>query len=169
MNIILHLGGSWKRSIAAAELAVSLDEDYIIVVSSDKGGDKFRRVYREAGIPDDKVIWDGIAWDTVTNFTHTYKLLKSLNAHKVYVVTHAFHMPRSMAIAKEVWRWRAEVIPTPYAPEVVRESDLDHLEIDRWRARIWRYLGVLFYWSSVAEKRDAQLNKGHALLEVGIS
>ena len=98
MNIIIHLGGTWRRAEAAAKLANSLEEDYIIVVSSEGREDKFRAIYREAGIPDEKVIHDTAAWDTVTNFTHTYKLLRKLGITKLYVVTSDFHMERAMVV-----------------------------------------------------------------------
>lgn len=169
MNIVLQLGGTWRRAHAAAETALKLDEDYTIVVSSEGNEPGFRGIYRDAGIPDDKVIHDTAAWDTVTNFTHTYKLLRSLKVDKLYVVTTGWHLPRSMAIAKEVWGGRVEIIPVAYRPEDQRDEDLQYLKHDKWRARIWRYLGVLFYWSNVAERRKAKLNQGHALIEIGIS
>ncbi len=171
MNIILHLGGTWKRAEAAVELIKQLDEDYIVVVSSEGNEDGFRGIYRDAGIPDEKVIHDTAAWDTVTNFTHTYNLLRKLGITKLYVVTSDFHMPRSRAIAERVWGGRVpiEYIEWENNPERT-ESDSQYIELDESRAACWRWFGILFYWRKVLEERNSLdlLNKGHAWLEIGI-
>ena len=168
MNIIIHLGGTWRRAEAAAKLANSLDEDYIIVVSSEGHEEKFRTIYREAGIPDEKVIHDTAAWDTVTNFTHTYKLLRKLGITKLYVVTSDFHMERSMAIANGVWGGRVPIESIVWgSPNPDRKEPWT--PADRFRARLWRWTGILMYHTNVIEKRKAQnkLGQGHAWLEIG--
>lgn len=169
MNIIIHLGGTWRRAEAAAKLANSLEEDYIIVVSSEGHEDKFRAIYREAGIPDDKVIHDTAAWDTVTNFTHTYKLLRKLGITKLYVVTSDFHMERAMAIATEVWGGRVPIESVSWPTKQHDRVDI-YVTDDRWRSRVWRLFGILVYWKSVVVDRNVQdkLNSGHAFWEIGI-
>ena len=171
MNIILHLGGNYRRATAAVELANKLKEDYLIVVSSEGNEEKFRSIYREAGIPDEKVIHDTAAWDTVTNFTHTYNLLRILGITKLYVVTDSSHTPRSMAIAERVWGGRVPIESHPRDDNnSFLERDLSYLKMDDSRAACWRWFGILFYWREVLVKRNSldKLNKGHAFLEIGI-
>ena len=169
MDIILHLGGTWARACTAADLAQYLD-DYLVIVSSEGNEEGFRAVYEKAGIPADKVIHDQAAWDTVTNFTHTYRLLISLGVERLFVVTSDFHMPRARAIAKAVWGGRIKelhFIEHPHSSKSAK-SDAKYIFIDRLRAIIWRWTGILFYWWHVAKKRNAKLGSGHAWIEIAI-
>ena len=167
MNIILHLGGNRNRATVAAKLAAKRP-DSLVVISSE-GGDHGLPVYLEAGIAPSRIIVDMEAWDTVTNFTHTYKLLRELGITSLTVVTDSSHMPRSLAIAEQVWGGRVPIDSAEYPQDSYKERDATHIKWDRRRAWLWRRFGVLLYWISVKEARKqySQTRK-HSLLEIGL-
>ena len=73
-----------------------------------------------------------------------------------------------MAIATEVWRWRVPIESVVWdSPTPDREEPWT--PVDRWRARLWRWTGILMYHTNVVVQRKAQhlLGQGHAWLEIG--
>lgn len=149
MQIILHLGGTPQRAETAARLAASM-ADSIVVVSSE--GDGFYQWYDAAGIARERIIVDTAAWDTVTNFTHTYKLLKSLNCSRLYVVTSMFHCYRSMLIALACWGGRVPIVIVPHGIDT-RESDEHIAFADFARGLCWRIFGLIPFTKTVREQR----------------
>jgi len=169
MEIILHLGGNARRAQTAAALAAQFPNSHVVI--SSEGGGHGLSFYKEAGISQDRITVDMQAWDTVTNFTHTYKLLRQLEVTRLYVVTDSSHMPRAMAIANMVWGFRVPVIPYPYQDnDAYRERDAQYIRFDRFRALLWRLTGILIYHKSVRERRQAHFtpSTGNAWFEVGI-
>ncbi len=155
-KLILHLGGGLDRADKCIELAKQYPEAPILV--SSEGGDVLK-YYTDRGIPAERVFIDMSAWDTVTNFTHTYKRVKDeFKADTVYVVTHNFHMRRSMIIAQAVY-WRRGIIPVaspsggPDAYNNNFEEPTIYVRDDAIRSWIWRLTGLLFYWKKVREER----------------
>lgn len=165
MQVILHLGGNSKRAIKAAGLATIMP-NAIIVVSSEGTG--FYQYYDEAGINRQRIIVNNEAWDTVTNFTHTYKLLKSLRCSKLYVVTDLFHIYRARLIALACWFGRCPIEMVPYGTEE-RPDDRKYAANDFARALIWRLFGVLFYDKKIKAQRSPEIKPGekHSWLEIG--
>lgn len=161
MEIILHLGGSPERAITAARLAVLRPESKVVVSSEDQG---FSGYYEAAGIAKERIIIDDAAWDTVTNFTHTYKLLRGLNCSRLFVVTDFFHCYRSNLIALACWAGRVPLYMVPHG-EGVREGDEAIAWTDFARALCWRLTGVLFFWKS--RNPGDKLGQGHAKIEIG--
>lgn len=149
MQVILHLGGTPQRAETAARLAASM-ADSIVVVSSE--GDGYYQWYDAAGIARERIIVDTAAWDTVTNFTHTYKLLKGLNCSRLYVVTSMFHCYRSMLIALACWGGRVPIVIVPHGIDV-RESGESFAFVDFMRGLAWRFLGLVFFSKQVREQR----------------
>lgn len=149
MQIILHLGGTPQRAETAARLAASMP-DSIVVVSSE--GDGFYQWYDAAGIARERIIVDTAAWDTVTNFTHTYKLLKNLNCSRLYVVTSMFHCYRSMLIALACWGGRVPIVIVPHGIDT-RESDERIAFADFARGLCWRIFGLIPFSKEVREQR----------------
>jgi uncharacterized SAM-binding protein YcdF (DUF218 family) len=149
MQIILHLGGTPQRAETAARLAASMAGS-IVVVSSE--GDGFYQWYDAAGIARERIIVDTAAWDTVTNFTHTYKLLKSLNCSRLYVVTSMFHCYRSMLIALACWGGRVPIVIVPHGIDT-RESDERIAFADFARGLCWRIFGLIPFSKEVREQR----------------
>jgi len=161
-RLILHLGGGMDRANKCIELANEYPDAKIFV--SSEGGDVIK-YYVDRGIEGKRVILDNDAWDTVTNFTHTYKRIRNeFNPELIFVVTHDFHMARSMRIANAVyWLRGVKVVPrkaggpNPYGPEFDYTEPDKLIAEDEIRAWIWRLTGILFYWKNV---RDARKNIG---------
>ena len=169
MDIILQLGGNAIRASKAAKLAAQ-NPQALVVISSEIG-DHGLSYYDAAGVSRDRITVDMQAWDTVTNFTHTYKLLRRLGVTRLLVVTDSSHMPRSLAIAEQVWGGRVPIEGHPFDDgNSYLESDKAHLKTDRWRAQLWRRLGVLVYAKSVydARKEYFKLVETHSLMEISV-
>ena len=169
MNIILHLGGNPLRATKAAELAFQYP-DATVVISSE-GGDHGLVYYDAVGIDRNRIKIDMQAWDTVTNFTHTYKLLRRLSITRLFVVTDSSHMPRSLAIAEQVWGGRVPFEGHCYQDgDGYKTADAKHITTDVRRAWLWRRFGILPYWNSVKEARKEYFvqTEKHSFLEIGL-
>jgi uncharacterized SAM-binding protein YcdF (DUF218 family) len=166
MEVILHLGGDTQRAKTAAQLALSHPKS-VVVVSSE--GDGFYKWYDAAGISRQRIIVDTAAWDTVTNFTHTYKLLKSLKCSHLYVVTSAFHSPRAKRIASACWGGRVPIDVVPHGTDNSKESE-DVITGDFYRALSWRLFGVVFFSKKIRQERQPgyKISDEHGR-EIGIS
>jgi len=151
-KLILHLGGGMSRADKCIQLA-NIHPDAMILVSSE-GGNPIE-YYSQRGIDPNRVFLDYAAWDTVTNFTHTFRRVKKeFRAQKVFVVTHTFHMKRSMRIADAVyWMTGITPIPSPAGGSTNPEPE-NYVRDDTIRAWVWRLTGILFYWKSVRESRS---------------
>ena len=75
MDIILQLGGNPARSETGIELAKAYPDAKVGIST---GESVCKQMYIDAGIDPERVIMDNEAWDTVTNFTTTYKLFKRM-------------------------------------------------------------------------------------------
>ena len=151
-RLILHLGGGMDRADKCVQLA-NIYPDAMILVSSE-GGDPLK-YYTDRGVDPSRVFLDYDAWDTVTNFTHTFeRVKKQFRAQLVFVVTHDFHMKRSMRIADAVyWMRGIKAVPAPSGgPD--REEPENYVRDDTIRAWVWRLTGILFYWKSVRDARS---------------
>jgi len=158
MDIILELGGNAARLYKVIELA----EEHTcaeVIVSSEGSPDHVVSLLRGAGINDDRFLLDFKAWDTVTNFTETVKLIKSFKPKNLYVVTDQFHMKRSMAIARAVYFLSGiRIIPSPYmGSEPHDPENPKYVRDDRFRAWLWRLTGYLKYYPNVKEARMPQI------------
>jgi uncharacterized SAM-binding protein YcdF (DUF218 family) len=162
MDIILHLGGTYHRAITAARLA-KFRPDAIVVVSSEGKG--FMDIYEVEGVAKERIIVDDAAWDTVTNFTHTYKLLKGLGCSRLFVVTDLFHCYRASLIALACWGGRVPFYVVPHG-DSIRESDEAIAWTDFARTLCWRLTGVLFFWKN--RDPSEKLGQGHAKFEIGL-
>lgn len=166
MNIILHLGGNTERAHTAAKLA-QVFPDAKVVVSSELGD--FSSIYNFYGISSDRIIVNMEAWDTVTNFTHTYKLLQELGCKRLFVVTDQFHTYRSLLIALSVWGGKIPIYICPHQNNIL-ESDEKKAIWDFIRALLWRTTGILIYWKKIYKDRKQYytISSGHSKLEIGI-
>lgn len=166
MNIILHLGGNIERAHTAAQLAQKLPFS-TIVVSSETGD--FQDIYASYGIDSRRIVVNMEAWDTVTNFTHTYKLLQSLSCERLFVVTDQFHSYRSMLIALAVWGNRVPIYMCPHGHGINAVDEA----MGKWnflRALLWRLTGILIYEKSIKNSRSEYFApfSRHSRLEIGI-
>lgn len=159
-GVILHLGGSGEAAVDVAKSIYYANKKLLnVVVSSENPKHvlsylpeiRFSRKWLGNKNP---VYHHREAWDTVTNFTTTYKFIKEKYDPKIiWIVCHGFHMERVMAIAKAVYWWRGvQLIPTPCS---VGEGDQnpDLVVQDTWRAWVWRFTGILFYWERLRDTR----------------
>jgi uncharacterized SAM-binding protein YcdF (DUF218 family) len=149
MEVILHLGGNANRADTAARLAQALPSAKVVVSSE---GGNFLSIYSQYGINSDRIIVDNAAWDTVTNLTHTYKLLQGLNCSRLYVVTDCFHSYRSMLITAGCWGGRVPFYMVPHAYSI-NEQDEQFATVDLLRALCWRLFGIIPFSKKVREQR----------------
>jgi uncharacterized SAM-binding protein YcdF (DUF218 family) len=98
-------------------------------------------------IPRGKVILDGRATDTVTNFTTLVEDLSEKNIKHLYLVTHDVHMLRSRVIATIVLGSRGIVI-TPFSLSTEgryvgphRRDRFDNVTRDGIRSLLWLFTG----------------------------
>jgi uncharacterized SAM-binding protein YcdF (DUF218 family) len=169
MDIILQLGGNTSRAAKAAKLAVQ-NPKALVVISSEIG-DHGLSFYDAAGVNRDRITIDMQAWDTVTNFTHTYKLLCRLSITRLLVITDSSHMPRSLAIAEQVWGGRVPIEGHNFDDgNAYLKRDLTNLKTDKWRAWLWRWFGILVYYKSVYDARSQYYKQieTHSLIEINI-
>lgn len=167
-KVILHLGGYLApRSKKSAELAKQFPEA-IILVSSEGENQAVLNEYALNGIDSSRVIIDNEAWDTVTNFTTTFKRIKNeFKADVVYVVTNGFHMKRSMVIADAVF-YNSGIIPIASpCSEVEFDEPMGLIVGDALRAWVWKFTGLLFYSKKVKLERRGTDKPDH-WYEIGI-
>ena len=96
---ILVLGGNHNREVFTAWFARQQYPLLDIWVSSGLGRQHARRIFRAAGIAEERVHLDYQAVDTVTNFSTLVRQLKDREIRHVYLITSDYHMARSQAIA----------------------------------------------------------------------
>ena len=148
-TLILHLGGSLFRGNKVLGLLQEYPEADVLV--SSEGGNVIGW-YAQQGVD---VVHDTEAWDTVTNFTYTIDRIKEkYSPERIFVVTHDWHMPRSMAIAKAVWFGSGvKLVAAPYHDGSARKKDLDYLPMDAFRAWLWRFTRILLFWKNPYKQR----------------
>ena len=165
MDIILQLGGNPARSETGIELAKAYPDAKVVIST---GEHSCLQRYTDAGIDPERVIIDDEAWDTVTNLTHTYKLLKKMNCKSVYVVTDMFHTYRANLITMAVWGCRVPFYMAPYGT-TRQPKDATYAPGDFLRALLWRLTGILIYTKSTKASRSSIYtnNEKHSLIEIG--
>ena len=168
MDIILELGGNTARLNTVVQLAQQYP-DAKIIISSEGSPDFVVGFFDASNITRDRFLLDFNAWDTVTNFTTTKRLIRGYNPSKLFVVTDNFHMRRAMAIAGAVyWLSGIRLVPVPYMGSEPHDPEPDSLvRYDKWRAWLWRLTGILKYDPAVKDQRmpgieaDKQLAVDH--------
>jgi uncharacterized SAM-binding protein YcdF (DUF218 family) len=153
-TVILHLGGNIARLEKTAELAWQHPTAQV-VISSELPRSEIIRQLQLLGVNLERCHLDFKAWDTVTNFTKTLPLLRTLRARRVLVVTDQFHMRRSMAIARAAYFLRGITpIACPYKSGDLTLAEDDQLvQTDTFRAWFWRVTGWLLYYRHVYNER----------------
>jgi uncharacterized SAM-binding protein YcdF (DUF218 family) len=153
-KIILELGGSPNRLKKAAEIYHQFP-DAIVLISSEDSAHLCLNILAEANVPESKVFFNYDAWDTVTNFTETYKLITKANAQQLFVVTDKFHMERAMAIANVVYFASSiKLTPCEYlGGDLNRQESSGLIRADFLRALCWKLFGFLFYDKKVKQER----------------
>ena len=165
MDVILQLGGNPARSETGIELAKAYPEAKVVIST---GEHSCKQMYIDAGVDADRIILDDEAWDTVTNLTTTYKLLRRLNCKRVFVVTDMFHTYRSNLITAAVWGGRIPFYMVPYGISI-NKKDESYAIGQFFVALLWRLTGVLVYEKRLKEKRKSIYTniEKHSLFELG--
>jgi len=151
-SLILHLGGNIHRAEECINLANQF-KDSPILVSSELGN--VLEYYTSRGILAERVFIDNNAWDTVTNFTTTFKRIKEeFKASKVHVVTDAFHMRRVRHVARAIY-WRRKVSLVFWPTEGINIKESTSLLLSNiFRAWVWRLTGILIYSRRLKRERE---------------
>ncbi len=153
---IIELGGNVARMDKAIELAKENPGSFLIV-SSESDPSLCLQKIKDAGLDPSRITLDYSAWDTVTNFTNTKRIIDSIAPDELMVVTDGFHMLRSMTIAKLVYFGsKTKVTAHPSSPKDHDESKKLVL-FDFFRAAVSRFLGNTLYTQSVFDNRIAMI------------
>ena len=151
-KVILELGGNVARMDKAVELAAANPDSHLIVSSESDPAGCLRKI-QAAGLDPSRYTLDYTAWDTVTNFTNTKRIVDALAPDELVVVTDGFHMPRSMTIGRIVYFGsKTKLSAHPSSPKDRDESKRLVLW-DATRAAISRFLGNTIYDQAVYDGR----------------
>jgi uncharacterized SAM-binding protein YcdF (DUF218 family) len=172
-KLILHLGGAIERANKCIQLA-NENPDALILVSSEIVDPI--PYYTKRGIDPKRVFVDNTAWDTVTNFTHTYDIIKKeFRPEKIFVVTYDFHMDRAKNIANAIyWMRNVKLVfcpaggPNPYGPKYNFTEPPRMIVEDTIRAWIYRLTGILFYYEKVRKDREKMWKSPKKWNEIGL-
>jgi uncharacterized SAM-binding protein YcdF (DUF218 family) len=137
---ILTLGGGEEREQFTAELAQS-HPSLDIWVSSGSDINTARKIFRNAGISDQRVHLDYRAVDTVTNFTSLVEDFQKRNIQHLYLITSDFHMPRSKVIATLVLGSRGIIFTPISVPSNEPKESILHILRDSARCVVWIFTG----------------------------
>jgi uncharacterized SAM-binding protein YcdF (DUF218 family) len=154
---IIHLGGNIQRLQKTIQVAHQYPESKVIV-SSESDPRTCLQILLDNQISRDRIIFDYNAWDTVTNFTTTYKLIKSLHTTHLHIVTDGFHMMRSLGIGQIVY-FRKNVTCIPKASSVGNPENWKLILSDWGRTILWRFTGYLYFDKDVYNARIKSLEE----------
>lgn len=144
VHTILHLGGDVNRLITTAAVGRAYP-DARVILSSEAGSDRDHAMTLVAlGVAARRVGANRDAWDTVSNFSETWKLVRAMGTTDLHVVTGSRHMPRARVIAREIyWRRGVRLHFWPHSPDLStnRESRL-MIVGDALRAVVARLTGI---------------------------
>ncbi|HEU4707733.1 MAG TPA: YdcF family protein, partial [Methylophilaceae bacterium] len=103
-----------------------------------------QRMQKDFQVP---VRWvEGKAINTFENARFSAEILKRENIHKVYLVTHAWHMPRSVLAFRNAG---LEVIPAPLAFTTRYQTDVFSFIPSTealWQAKVLLHEGIGLFW-----------------------
>jgi len=159
-KVILELGGNVARMDKAIEL-VKQNPGSFFIVSSESDPVTCVQKIKIAGLDPSRTTLDYSAWDTVTNFTNTKRIIDSINADELMVVTDGFHMLRSMTIGKIVYFGsKTKLSAHPSSPKDHDESRKLVLW-DAVRSLISRFLGNTLYDQKVYDDRITMIQNDY--------
>jgi uncharacterized SAM-binding protein YcdF (DUF218 family) len=137
---ILMLGGGGDREKFTAQFARN-HPSLNIWVSSGISSKKANRIFREAGISEERINLDYRAVDTVTNFTSLIKDFEKLKLKHLYIITSDFHMPRAKAIAIIVLGSYGITFTFVCVPSKLPKESLVRISRDIFRSIFWLITG----------------------------
>lgn len=151
-KVIISLGGNIARLDKAIELTKENPGSFLIISSEGDPAACLQKV-RDAMLDPSHISLGYSAWDTVTNFTNTKRIVDSLQPDELVVVTDGFHMLRSMTIARLIYFGsKVKVTAHPSSPKD-HDEDTKLVIFDAFRAAVSRFLGNTLYTQSVYNER----------------
>lgn len=140
-DLILHLGGDWRRVQRTAIEARRRLSAPVLISGALPEFDRVADFLMADGMPRERLIFDATAYDTVGNFTTTWPMVRRLGARRVYVVTSHWHMERAMAIAHAAyWGRGVTAVACPWHDGTARR-DRGNTQWDVMRTVQWRITG----------------------------
>jgi uncharacterized SAM-binding protein YcdF (DUF218 family) len=137
---IFVLGGEEEREIFAAKFART-HPDLPVWISSGAPPNYAKRVFKKAGVLDDRLHLDYQAIDTVTNFTTLVDRFESKGITSVYLVTSDDHIQRARAIGEIVFGSRGiKVKPVTFVSGRPTEPMRKTVR-DGFRSLLWLTIG----------------------------
>lgn len=152
MIVILSLGGNSSRMDTSISLCKEHPGSHLVISSESPAEDVLQKLFASSLTPDRYTI-DETAWDTVTNFTNTMPLVKSLGATELWVVTDGFHMFRSMCIANLIYFKSGITVSAHPSSPVDHQEPKRRVLFDTFRAAVSRFLGSTIYTQQVYDDR----------------
>lgn len=138
---IFVLGGNHDRARTAAQLWHKHPDMNVWLSSNTISLKRYRNIFLESGVPEQKLSLDGRARDTVTNFTTMVSTFEDASLSHLYIVTSDYHMRRARMIAFFVFGSR-KIVVTPVFVESSRSSEsLLRALRDGCRSIIWLLTG----------------------------
>ena len=159
-HLILQLGGNSHTRSPVAQ-ALQDETGWPILISTDNKTHIDRQY-------EGRTNWqhDFEAWDTVTNFTCTWRKLRRYD--HIHVVTDPFHMERSMGIARAITKWTGVKVHAHPTSLIYDRDESTYTQQDIARAQLWRWTRVLVYWAAVHKQRKGKDPERFALFSIGI-
>lgn len=138
---IFVLGGDPKRMYFAAEFWHSHSNLEIWLSDVEWNLKANKRVFKMAGVPEDKVHQDSCPTDTVTNFTCIADKFAAWKIWHLYLITSEYHMARSRAIATLVFGSRGIIVTPVAVPSSIPPESIKRIVRDCFRSIIWIMTG----------------------------
>ena len=154
MIVILSLGGNPDRLNPSVTLC-EVNPGSHLIVSSESPIDKVLDKLNTSSLTSDRYTIDESAWDTVTNFTNTMPLVKSLNPEELWVVTDGYHIPRAMCVGEIVYFQSGIKLKAYPSSQGGRHESKRLILTDSIRAAISRFFGNTVYNQQVYNDRIA--------------
>jgi hypothetical protein len=160
MNTILHLGGRFDRVRTTVNLASDPITRPWTIISTEYAPAEIARLFAEAKVPG-LITFHYWAWDTLTNFTLTRKLIRSRGTKHLFVVTDQYHMRRAMVIAKIVYAFTGVTVhaATHKTAEPGRVEPLFQVIKDGARAVVWKLFKLTLYDPFIKRKRMPEIGR----------
>lgn len=143
MKLIFCLGGNFERLNTAVPLAQSHPNSFLLSASELPGSGVVDKL-QQSGIPESRYLIDYSSWDTVTNFTNTKRLVKSLQPSEIVIVTDGFHMLRALTIATITY-WGSGIRIMPHPSSRGKHEGWNLILLDAARSLLFRLTGSTLY------------------------
>jgi uncharacterized SAM-binding protein YcdF (DUF218 family) len=139
---ILVLGGQPNRIPFAADFWHGHRQLPLWVSDDTQAFKIYQQIFKQAGIPSDRLHYELTAQDTVTNFTTTVDDFKAAGIQHVYLLTSDHHMSRAIAIATFVFGSQGiTVTPIIIPSQQMPKESAATLIRDSLRSLVWIFTG----------------------------